>query len=246
MGELVVITRPIEDARDYADELSALGYQAFVEPMLKIEPVAFDVPDLQEFDGLLVTSANAILSFMRGCDGQNVCLDIPVYCVGKYSAAAARNAGFVHVISMDGTGAGLWAHIQELKDFKEKRFLHICGQHLAFPLVETIGAAGGDAHELVVYQSVKVEAFSDALIAKLRTGEVGAVTFFSKRTADAFVKNAMSCFNEDESESVFGHIKALSISDAVVKCVRVLPWHKSYAAEAPDRAGMLKLLKAYV
>ena len=92
MSRSVVITRPKEDASDYAEELVASGFDAIVEPMLAIQDVAVDYPDFSDFDAILLTSANAVRAFVQGCDAG--WLELPVYCVGKHSAAAAREGGF--------------------------------------------------------------------------------------------------------------------------------------------------------
>jgi len=241
---LVVVTRPEPDASDYADELKSHGFDVFIEPMLEIEPADFDAPDLDAYDGVLVTSANA-LRFLdprfRGEDSHLV-----VYCVGKYTAQAARDAGFANAISVDGTGADLLAYVLALPDVRQKRFLHLCGDYVAFPLVTKLCEEGVPAKSLVVYKSVQVDEFSDFFVGLLQDkqadGQVEAITFFSKRTAEAFVR----IVRKTESESALAGIKALSISDAVLECVRVLPWQAAHCSKTPDRVGMLELLKVYV
>jgi len=239
MSDLVVITRPDVEARDYAIELGADGYETYIEPMLNIRSRDFTAPDLSQFDGVLITSANAVEHYVRG--GGDV-FDIPVYCVGKHSATAARDAGFVHVASMSGTGVDLLNHVLSMADVAQKRFLHICGVHVAFPLMDRLLEVSALSQSLVVYESVKTRSFSDGFLKVLQSGDIAAVTFFSKRTAEAFV----GAVRESDSESYLKGIKALSISEAVVECVRVLPWGAIHCSKTPDRAGMMALLKAYV
>jgi len=239
MAGLVVITRPINEARDYAAELQDAGFESLIEPMLEIKPCGFEAPDLSAHDGILLTSANSVRCY---ADGGGVVSDIHVYCVGKYTAQTARDVGFDSVISVDGTGADLLGYILGVDGLAGGRFLHVCGRHVAFPIVEGLKKAGVLADALVVYESVQVNGFSDGFMEALEGGLVDAVTFYSKRTADAFVANVV----QSESESLFEGIKALCISDAVVKCVRVLPWAASYVSKTPDRDGMMRILRAYV
>lgn len=239
MTGLIVITRPIDDAHDYAAELEQSGFQTLIEPMLSLEALEFDAPSLDDYDGILATSANA-LQFYKSGGGE--IHDIPVYCVGKHTADAAKEIGFQNAISVDGTGADLLEHLLSLSDAASQRFLHICGQHVAFPLVEKLSEQGVKADTLPVYASVQTHGFTPEFISALKKGEVEAITFFSKRTAQAFVQNVL----ESESESLFSQIKTLSISEAVIECVRVLPWQASYVSQTPDRVGMMQLLKAYV
>jgi uroporphyrinogen-III synthase/uncharacterized protein YoxC len=239
MSGLVVVTRPEPDASDYAAELRAEGFDVFVEPMLALEAIVFDTPDLSQYDGILATSANA-LRFYK--DGGGEIADVPVYCVGKHTAGMAQDIGFKDVISVSGTGADLLAYVLALPDVQSQNFLHICGQYVAFPLVERLVEDGITADSLKVYESVQSSNFSEAFFENLKGGNVNAVTFFSKRTAEAFVRSVRA----SESESLFAGIKALSISELVVECVRVLPWQASYGSKTPDRVGMMQLLKAYV
>jgi len=236
---LVVVTRPEPDASDYAGELKAAGFDVFVEPMLEIEALDFERPDLSQYNGVLLTSANAARIPADGFDGM-------VYCVGKHTAQAAKQAGFQNIVSVNGTGVDLFEHLLSLSDVKSQRFLHVCGEHVAFPLVQRLSDAGIETDCLRVYRSKYAEQLSDDFVAALRDGQVNAITFFSKRTAEAFIKNVGVIFSESESESIFAGIKVLSISEPVVECVRVLPWGASKVSKTPDRDGMMQLLKAYV
>lgn len=240
MAGLVVITRPYEDAQDYARELQRAGFATFVEPMLSIDPVPYSAPDLSQYDGVLLTSANAVEAYRHGSGDVDPLKE--VFCVGKHTAAAARDAGFVDVFSVDGTGVDLFSHVLALPDVTQRRFLHMCGEHVAFPLVQKLKEAGINADSLVVYRACQVEEVSAEFRYVLTKGDVAAVTFFSKRTAEAFV----SIFAETDSESLLEGINSLSISESVLECVRVLPWRASYVSKTPDRDGMLELLRTYV
>ncbi len=246
MSGLIVVTRPEPDASDYADELKAQGYSVLVEPMLKIVSCDFEVPDMSDYHGVLLTSANAIRAFMDRVENFDLDFNIPVYCVGKHTAAAAQYAGFLNVISVDGIGADLLVYVLGLEDVQGKRFLHLCGDHVAFPLVERLKDKGVHSDALAVYRSKAVQEFSSEFIDALRNGDIEAVTFFSKRTAQVFVGLIAESDSESEICERLCGIKALSISQSVVECVRVLRWGVSYVSETPDRAGIMALLKAYV
>ena len=175
MSDLIVITRPEPDASDYAAELRANGFDVFVEPMLALEGLVFARPDLSQYDGILATSVNA-LRFYK--DGGGELADIAVYCVGKHTAGMAREIGFKDVISVHGTGVDLLAYILALPDVQSQNFLHICGQYVAFPLVERLVEDGITADSLKVYESVQSSGFSEAFLENLKEGKVNTVTFF--------------------------------------------------------------------
>lgn len=119
----LVVLRPEPGATATCEAAARAGLQAIAAPLFCIEPVAWAAPDPGRFDGLLLTSANAI---GHGGPGLKVLRGLPVYAVGEASAEQARNAGFV--VSFTGTGgvADLLASIGA-----DLRLLHLCGEHRA-------------------------------------------------------------------------------------------------------------------
>ena len=238
MRDIIVITRPQPEANDYALELQAIGFRTFVAPMLSIEGLPFRVPDLSKFDGIVLTSAQAMHAFMAGF--HSTYRDINIYCVGKHTAEVAKGYGFEKVVSVNGTGQDLVDYVIALTGAKESTFLHIRGRDIAFPIAATLEAEGITAEELIVYEALAIREFSSEFLKLLNGGTIAAVTFFSKRTADAF----QTIINENELSDTLSNIKVLSISARVLECVRVGEWADAYVSKTPDRAGMLKILKS--
>ncbi|HEY4070955.1 MAG TPA: uroporphyrinogen-III synthase [Sphingomicrobium sp.] len=87
----VLVLRPQSGAGATVKRARDLGLEAVAVPLFEIEPVAWEAPEASGFDGLLLTSANAVrqggaqIEKLRG---------LPVYAVGDATAEAARNAGF--------------------------------------------------------------------------------------------------------------------------------------------------------
>jgi len=77
----------------------ALGLATTGHPLSAIRPLAWDCPDPDSFDGLLIGSANAIL---HGGEGLARLTAKPVFAVGEATASAARAAGFT--VAMTGSG----------------------------------------------------------------------------------------------------------------------------------------------
>ncbi|MEQ1688042.1 MAG: uroporphyrinogen-III synthase [Sphingopyxis sp.] len=86
----LLILRGEPGASATAARAEALGLRAVKVPLFAIEPVDWAVPDVADFDRLLLTSANAVrhagagLAALRG---------LPCWCVGEATADAARGAG---------------------------------------------------------------------------------------------------------------------------------------------------------
>ena len=234
---LIVITRPQPDADDYAQELKTHGFDVLIEPMLEIVATDFQKPDLLNYDGLLITSAQAVRNYVLG--GGDVASEILVYCVGKYSAGASFEAGFSHVVSVDGTGQDLARYVLGLPNVQGKRFLHIRGEDIAYPIAKTIGYGGVNADDIIVYRAKAVQDFSTSFVSAIKDDEIAAVLFFSKRTADNF----LDLIKRNGLSEKLSAIKSLSISARVLECVRVHNWMKAYVSNSPDRSGVLRILQ---
>jgi uroporphyrinogen-III synthase len=86
-----IVLRPEPGARATVERARALGLDAVAVPLFEVEPIEWTAPHPRDFDGLLLTSANALrhggaqLRALRG---------LKVYAVGDATADAARRAGF--------------------------------------------------------------------------------------------------------------------------------------------------------
>ncbi|WP_292068994.1 uroporphyrinogen-III synthase [Brevundimonas sp. UBA7534] len=103
----VWITRAEPGAARTAARLLALGLEPLVRPLLAIEALAPDLPDLDAFSALAFTSVNGVAAFGALTPRR----DRPVFAVGDATAQAARAVGFDRVDSADGDLAALGRRI---------------------------------------------------------------------------------------------------------------------------------------
>src|ERR1700736_613801 len=102
----VLVTRPHPDDEATAAGLRARGFEVLRAPMLRFEPVAFHDNMDARYGAVIVTSANALRGLTSHLKSHRL-LELPLFAVGEQTAAAARRAGFTHVISADGDAASL-------------------------------------------------------------------------------------------------------------------------------------------
>ena len=143
MPQLLVL-RPEPGASATAGRARARGLGAKVVPLFEVEPVPWQAPDMSGFDGILLTSANAIrhagdkLESLRG---------LKAYAVGEATAEAAREAGF----DIAATGeAGVERLLGSIE--ADLKLLHLCGEDR-----KEAGNARQDITHLVVYRSRPVD-----------------------------------------------------------------------------------------
>lgn len=117
----LIVLRPEPGASETVERARALGLEARAMPLFEVEPLEWQVPGAGSFDGLLLTSANAL---RHGGEGLNALRGLPVHAVGEATATAAREAGFdIRSTGDDGVDRLLGSTDQDI------RLLHLCGEH---------------------------------------------------------------------------------------------------------------------
>jgi uroporphyrinogen-III synthase len=99
-GITVIVTRPLEDGRRLAEEIARRGGEAVVRPLIDVclfpERLAHVVSRLDEYDGVILTSANAARALRLAAEdaGVDPRQFPPCVPVGKATAKAVQEAGW--------------------------------------------------------------------------------------------------------------------------------------------------------
>ena len=157
----VLVLRPQPGASATVERAQQRGLDAVAIPLFEIEPVSWEIPDAAAFDGLLLTSANAVriageqLESLRG---------LPAYAVGEATAEAAREAGFDIAATGD-------SGVDRLLDSIDPnlKLLHLSGQERRDP-----ENARQTITPLIVYRAVPIEAeLPDSGVALIHSPRAG-------------------------------------------------------------------------
>ncbi|MEP6982367.1 MAG: uroporphyrinogen-III synthase [Sphingomicrobium sp.] len=144
MRQLLVL-RPEPGASATVDRARALGLEAVAVPLFEVEPVTWEAPEAGAFDGLLLTSANAVRC---GGEGLRSLRGLKAYAVGEATADAAREAGF----DIAATGeAGVDRLLGSIEP--DLKLLHLCGSDRYEP-----GRAPQGITRATVYRATPVAA----------------------------------------------------------------------------------------
>ena len=115
----VLVLRPEPGASATLRRARELGVDAISVPLFEVGPVAWTAPDPMQFDGLLLTSANAI---RHGGNQLERLRSLKVYAVGEATAEAARQAGLAVTFIGTSDVSSLLASIET-----DLKLLHLCG-----------------------------------------------------------------------------------------------------------------------
>ena len=121
----VLVLRPEPGASATVERARKRGLDAIALPLFEIVRLGWAAPEASGFDGLLLTSANAVR-----CAGEQLkdLQALPVYAVGEATAEAAREAGFDVAATGDGGVDRLLGSIDP-----ELKLLHLAGADRSVP-----------------------------------------------------------------------------------------------------------------
>jgi len=140
----VLVLRPEPGASATIAKARAMGLEPIAVPLFTIEPVEWAAPDPTGFDGILLTSANAVRSAGEGLRELRA---IPAFAVGQATAEAARQAGFAIAATGDSGVDRLLGSIDP-----DLHLLHLCGEDRQRP-----ATAKPRITAVSVYRAVSVE-----------------------------------------------------------------------------------------
>ncbi len=219
----VAVTRALPEAIKTAERVRALGAAPVLAPLLTIVPCAFDT-NTDGAQAIIFTSSNGVRAFpdAHGARAR------AVFAVGDATAAAARDAGFLHVQSADGDVRDLAALVKSALDPAAGKLIHIAGDHVAGDLGGELAAAGFGYERRLAFASVAATTLPPAFFEPL-----DAVLFHSARAAETFV--ALGAARSAE-------LIAACLSEAVAEAARKTAWKSVIVAPAPREDALLAAL----
>lgn len=228
----VVITRPQADGERTATALRARGHEVLVAPLMRVEVIAANLAG--EWGAVIVTSANAPNAIAQN-PARDALIKRPLFAVGRRSAEAARQTGFINVTSAGGDVRDLVRTLVGEHADAKAPLLYLAGEDRAADLIGELSTRGIAAEMRVVYRAVAAP-FPPALIEALRVGEVDIVMHFSRRSAENYVAGAKRAGIVGPALAVRHLCLSAQVAEplAGASCIAV--------AAHPDEAALIELL----
>lgn len=185
----IAITRPLEDAQKLADELQAKGYSTYIAPMLDIVPITQSAAELrkailQSPQLICVTSKHAVRMLAQQEEGR----DIALCAVGEVTAREATQAGFANVADAGGNAQALLEYILKNCDPASGPLLYARGVDVSTDLATQLHDKGFTVKEVITYKAEYTHSLPEHYVDALKAHEVDAVMFFSRRSAENYVR----------------------------------------------------------
>jgi uroporphyrinogen-III synthase len=165
-----------------------------------------------------------------------------LFAVGEQTAAAARDAGFTHVVSAKGDATDLrdlvLASVRAKQLKNASTLLYLAGADMARDLAGELGEHGLRIVTQTTYKMSPVASLPREVRDAFAANQVEAVLHYSGRSARAFVEAARAAGVEISALA----IPQCCISDAVAAIVRDAGAAQVMVAESPDENALFRSL----
>ncbi|QQR69051.1 MAG: uroporphyrinogen-III synthase [Alphaproteobacteria bacterium] len=233
----LLLTRPDEASAALAQHVQARGWRCVVEAMQTPRPTQVPVPDINDIQAVLITSAQSLANLQ----GRMLPRDLPILCVGDATAQAARSAGFRRVRSADGDVKELAALAALRLDPRHGALLHLCALTAPHRLARMLRERGFEVRRWHVYRVVETTSLSPSCRRILAARGLDAALFFSPRAAATFVRLVLAHGLEDCCTA----LRAYALSPAVAAALAPLPWRDVVTARRPRQDSLLASIESY-
>jgi uroporphyrinogen-III synthase len=233
----LLVTRPESESEKTAARLRARGHDVLVAPLLRIEPVPDAEIGAGPWSGIVITSGNAVRAIERHPRFAEL-RGVPVFAVGRRTAAAAGAAGFSDVLSADGNAGDLVRLIVAQRAADAGLLLYLAGADRAADVAGELREAGLSADTVVIYRALAADEFPDAVRTALAAGELDGVLHLSRRSAETY----LACARRDGLLERALLPKQYCLSAQVAEPLIAAGARNVAVAPRPDEAALIELL----
>ncbi|MGV3651738.1 MAG: uroporphyrinogen-III synthase [Devosia sp.] len=234
----MLVTRPEPEASDTAQRLAALDIEAVIAPLLRARVLATSLPDPRGFSAIAVTSAAALRALAER-DAIAPYRGLPLFAVGEKTARTAQAMGFSSVEMAGGTlghlveklaHAGLGGPV-----------FYPAARDLSGDLARSLAPYGVMVITTRVYAMDAADALPEPVAADLGGGAIDAALFYSRRTAETFVRLATPIIGSVERRRV----GVLCLSEAIAEPLIDAHFVRVGLADSPGEQAMMRLALSF-
>ncbi len=235
MKPVILITRAIEHSRQTQTDVQALGADTLLDGLLTIVPIENAEPISATTGALIITSRNALqgLKNLKNID------ELPVFVVGKETAALCAAAGFKTIRGIAEQSNELPKLIMAAQSPHAGALLHVTSEHAHTDFYDALLDAGYGIEQRLVYAANAASQFNAATLTALQQGTLWGVLFYSARTAQIFNGLVASA----GFESKLGRLNACCLSDAIASTLDKAKWKAVVASKSPTHASLMDTLR---
>lgn len=186
----ILLTRPLEDSQELILRFKSLGHQVSHLPVINIEKKDYENINLNEFKGIIFTSANAI----KNLDVSKINKNIFCFCVGEATEKIVKEKGFQNIFTASGNVANLKEIILQNFDQKIGNLVYVSGELISYDLDLELKKEGYTIKRIITYKVNSNQILSDEFIKELKSSIPEIVFIYSENSARSYL-NLLKKYN---------------------------------------------------
>lgn len=228
----VLVTRPLEQAREFITQLHNVGAQPVLLPLIQIAPSnQKELPELynsSNFNWIIFTSVNAVIFFFKLIDPNKISSKIAV--VGDKTKKAVENLGLeVNFTPSKFTATTL---ATELSISKGDSIIIPRSEISKETLVESLIKKGAKVFPISIYKNQPLQ-YSKEELKGIFNGGIDFITFTSGSTVESFINLPIQLDQE----------KIICIGPETAKVAQKLNLKVTAIADPHNTEGMIQCMK---
>jgi len=236
-----LVTRLQGDYENFESEIKTYGFEVFHEPTLSITWP--DITDKlknyepSEIDVIIFTSSNAARALATHKEFHHSKLIV----VGEKTAQCAAECGFHNIQIIGPDVFAINDYFQTKNAEKHGKILYCAGSHITFDLKSALKMKSYDIEQITCYESQLIEKLSPQLIQRIKSGEVTAASFYSRRSAEYFI----SLIQGNGLTKYIKNINAFALSSKIADALGAILWNNIITAPAPNEIELVNSVREF-
>ena len=227
----ILLTRPLDDCKELILRFKSLGHKVSHLPVIKIQNVNYDKVNINEFSGIIFTSANAI----KNLNTSDINKKINCFCVGSSTESAAKQNGFQNIFCAEGNVNNLKEVILQNFDNSSGNLLYVSGEIVSSNLDKDLISEGYKVRRIINYSVLPVEEIGEEFINNLKSSIPDMVYVYSENSA----KNYLNLLKKYNLLDYWMNTNLMCLGEKTSSVLNEIKWKKIFLFNSGEEEFLL-------
>ena len=227
----ILLTRPLDDCKELILRFKSLGHKVSHLPVIKIQNVNYDKININEFDGIIFTSANAI----KNLNTSEINKKINCFCVGSSTESVAKQNGFQNIFCAEGNVNNLKEVILQNFDNRSGNLLYVSGEIVSSNLDKDLISEGYKVKRIINYSVLPVEEIGEEFINNLKSSIPDMVYVYSENSA----KNYLNLLKKYNLLDYWMNTNLMCLGEKTSSVLNEIKWKKIFLFNSGEEEFLL-------
>ena len=227
----ILLTRPLDDCKELILRFKSLGHKVSHLPVIKIQNVNYDKVNINEFSGIIFTSANAI----KNLNTSDINKKINCFCVGSSTENVAKQNGFQNIFCAEGNVNNLKEVILQNFDHSSGNLLYVSGEIVSSNLDKDLISEGYKVRRIINYSVLPVEEIGEEFINNLKSSIPDMVYVYSENSA----KNYLNLIKKYNLLDYWMNTNLMCLGEKTSSVLNEIKWKKIFLFNSGEEEFLL-------